>query len=42
MFILIVCLIFAYKVFDAKGLTFIQSMMYRFCMLGSDDKKIGE
>ena len=32
------CLIFAYKVFDAKGLTFTQSMMYHLYMLVSVDK----
>ena len=38
MFILIVRLIFAYKVFDAKGLTFTQSMMYHLYMLVSVEK----
>ena len=38
MFILIVRSIFAYKVFDAKGLTFTQSMMDHLYMLVSADK----
>ena len=42
MFILIVRLIFAYKVFDAKGLTFTQSMMYHLYMLVSVDKHFKE